>query len=86
MDVARQFGVPAVERNVFIDHDTSPIAVRGALVRTEDLAQRNGYAIAIGHPKDVTLDALEEWLPDVKSRGFAVVPLTAIVRHTNDED
>ena len=78
---ARRFGVPAVERNVFIDHDPSPIAVRTALVRVEDLAQQNGFAIAIGHPKDVTLDALEEWLPDVKARGFALVPLTAVVRH-----
>lgn len=83
--VARRFGVPAVERNVFLDHDTSPIAVRAALVRVEDLAQKNGFAIAIGHPKDVTLDALEEWLPDVKARGFAVVPLTAIVRYTAGE-
>ena len=79
--VARAFGVPAVERDVFIDHDPSPIAVRTALVHTEDLAQRNGFAIAIGHPRDVTLDALEEWLPEIKQRGFAVVPLTAIVRH-----
>ena len=79
--VARRYGVPAVERNIFIDHDVSPIAVRTALVRAEDLARRNGFAIAIGHPKDVTLDALEEWLPDVQQRGFALVPLTAIVRH-----
>lgn len=85
MAVARRFGVPSVERNVFLDHDTSPIAVRAALVRVEDLAQKNGFAIAIGHPKDVTLEALEEWLPDVKTRGFAVVPLTAIVRHTAGE-
>jgi polysaccharide deacetylase 2 family uncharacterized protein YibQ len=83
--VARRFGVPSVERDVFLDHDTSPIAVRTALVRVEDLARRNGFAIAIGHPKDVTLDALEEWLPDVKARGFAVVPLTAVVRHTAGE-
>ena len=82
--VARHFGVPAVERNVFLDHDISPIAVRTALARVEDLARQNGFAIAIGHPKDVTLDALEEWLPDVKARGFAVVPLTAVVRYGAD--
>jgi len=83
--VARRFGVPSVERNVFLDHDISPIAVRAALVQVEDLAQKNGFAIAIGHPKDVTLDALEEWLPDVKARGFAVVPLTAVVRYAGAE-
>ena len=59
--------------------------MRTALVRTEELAQRNGFAVAIGHPKDVTLDALEEWLPEVKARGFAVVPLTTIVRHVGGD-
>jgi polysaccharide deacetylase 2 family uncharacterized protein YibQ len=85
LEVARLHGVPAVERNVFIDHDVSPIAVRAALIRTEELAQRNGFAVAIGHPKDVTLDALEEWLPEVKARGFVVVPVTTIVRHVGGE-
>ena len=78
--VAQRFGVPAIERNIFIDHDPSPIAVRAALVRAEDIALEKGYAIAIGHPKDATLDALEEWLPELRQRGFAVVPLTAVVR------
>ncbi len=85
LSLARRFGVPSVERDVFIDHDPSPIGVRTALIRAEDVAQRNGFAIAIGHPKDTTLDALEEWLPEIKARGFAVVPLTAIVRHVASE-
>lgn len=80
LDIARHFGVPAVERNVFLDHDVSAAAVDAALLRTEELARRNGFAIAIGHPKDITLSALEAWLPDVRARGFAVVPLTAVVR------
>ncbi|MDH3738337.1 MAG: divergent polysaccharide deacetylase family protein [Alphaproteobacteria bacterium] len=83
--VARQFGVPSVERSVFLDHDVSTIPVHTALARTEALAQQNGFAIAIGHPRDVTLDALEEWLPDVKKRGFMVVPLTTIVRHVTSD-
>ncbi len=81
LEVARAHGVPAVERDIFIDHDPSPIAVWTALVRAEELAQATGFAIVIGHPRDATLDALEEWLPDVKRRGFAVVPLTTIVHY-----
>lgn len=82
---ARRFGVPAVERNVFLDHEPTPIAVRTALIEAEDVAEQSGFAIAIGHPKEVTLEALEEWLPEVKKRGFAVVPLTAVMRHVSDE-
>ena len=85
LEVAHRFGVPAVERDVFLDHDPSPVALRAALMRVEELAQRNGFAVAIGHPKDVTLNALEQWLPNVKARGFILVPLTAVVRRVRSD-
>ena len=71
-------GIPALRRDVFIDHDPSPIAVRAALLDLENVAYQQGYAIAIGHPRDATIGALSEWLPDVHSRGFAIVPVSAI--------
>lgn len=71
-------GIPALRRDVFIDHDPSPIAVRAALLDVENVAYHQGYAIAIGHPRDATIGALSEWLPDVHSRGFAIVPVSAI--------
>ena len=77
-DVAQEAGIPALMRDVFIDHDPSPIAVRAALLQVEQVARRQGHAIAIGHPKDATIAALAEWLPDVLARGFAVVPVSAI--------
>jgi len=75
---AARAGIPALKRDVFLDHDPSPIAVRAALLKTEKTAEEQGYAIAIGHPKDATIAALAEWLPDVKARGFAIVPVSAL--------
>ncbi len=75
---AERAGIPALKRDVFLDHDPSPIAVRAALLKTEKTADEQGYAIAIGHPKDATIAALAEWLPDVKARGFAIVPVSAL--------
>jgi polysaccharide deacetylase 2 family uncharacterized protein YibQ len=77
-DEAERTGIPALKRDVFLDHDPSPIAVRAALLKTEKTAEEQGYAIAIGHPKDATIAALAEWLPDVKARGFAIVPVSAL--------
>ena len=77
-DVAKEAGIPALRRDVFLDHNPSPIAVRAALLDVEKVAQRQGYAIAIGHPKDATIAALTEWLPDVRARGFALVPVSAV--------
>jgi polysaccharide deacetylase 2 family uncharacterized protein YibQ len=71
-------GIPALRRDVFLDHDPSPIAVRAALLQLEKVAQQQGFAVAIGHPKDSTIGALAEWLPDVQARGFVIVPLSAI--------
>lgn len=78
-DVARATGVPTASRDVFLDHVATAEAVTAALRQTEEIARREGSAIAIGHPKDVTLDALEAWLPDVRARGFALVPVSALV-------
>lgn len=82
-EVAEKTGIPALRRDVFLDHDPSPIAVRAALLDVERVAQRQGYAIAIGHPKDTTIGALSEWLPDVQSRGFVLVPVSAIAAKTS---
>lgn len=80
---ARQAGLPEVSRDLFIDNDATPIGVRTALLRVEEVARKQGYVVAIGHPRDATLEALAEWLPDMRARGFALVPLTAVVRKVN---
>ena len=41
--------------------------------KLEKAALKNGYAVAIGHPKEVTLNALATWIPDARSRGFEIV-------------
>lgn len=79
--VARELQVPTVGRDVFLDHDMSPAAVRASLAKVEAVARRQGYAIAIGHPHDATVDALAQWLPAVAARGFALVPVSAVLKH-----
>jgi len=73
---ARYVGVPALERHVFLDDDLTPAAVDAQLDRLEQLARRQGYALAIGHPHPVTLAALERWLPRLTERGIHLIPLT----------
>jgi len=79
LSAAAAQGVPAVARDVFLDHERTPDAVAAALVELEDTARRRGYAIAIGHPADVTIEALTAWLPDARRRGLMIVPLSAVV-------
>ncbi|MGQ0663885.1 MAG: divergent polysaccharide deacetylase family protein [Pseudomonadota bacterium] len=80
-ELARRAGLGVAERDVFLDNQPSPEAVAARLAEVEALARRRGYALAIGHPHDGTLDALEPWLRAAAARGLAVVPLSAVVRH-----
>lgn len=74
--IARQNGVPHAVRDVFLDHEETESFVRDALLKTEEKAKQNGFAIAIGHPKDVTLSIVSEWAQDLDARGFRLVPLS----------
>ncbi|MGY8959653.1 MAG: divergent polysaccharide deacetylase family protein, partial [Alphaproteobacteria bacterium] len=81
--LARVFKTPFAVRDVFIDHDRTDEFIIKQLALTERLARRNGHAIAIGHPHDLTVNRLKQWLATVESRGFTLVPVSAIIR-SND--
>lgn len=78
--MARQYDVPALERDVFIDDADDATKIAEMLARTEKVAIRQGFAIAIGHPRDLTLEALQKWIPAIQAKGFVLVPVTDILR------
>ena len=77
-NAAKQAGVPAASRKVFLDDVES----RESILRQLDLAARDaaseGSAIAIGHPHPVTIAALIEGLPRLKSRVRIVFASTLV--------
>jgi polysaccharide deacetylase 2 family uncharacterized protein YibQ len=77
---AEEVGIPFATRDVFLDNDPSPEALRGQFEELERVARRRGYAVAIGHPHETTLAALAAWLPQVGERGIQIVPVSAIIR------
>lgn len=78
--VARESGVPAVKRDVFLDPDPSPATVEREFARLKALAREKGMAMAIGHPYPATLALLERELPKLGARGFRLVGLREYVR------
>ena len=79
-DVAAEHGLDYAERDIFLDHRETLDFARNALLETERHARKYGSAIAIGHPKVNTIQALKEWIPLAESRGFVIVPVSAVVR------
>lgn len=78
-DAARAAGVPSTRREVFLDDDRSPVAVRAQLARLESLARSNGVAVGIGHLHPATLEILERELPAMRARGIEVVRPSTVV-------
>ena len=60
-DEAGRFRVKRLQRSTFLDVQAEHGAVLAALRQTERMARLSGQAIAIGHPLQATLSALEEW-------------------------
>jgi polysaccharide deacetylase 2 family uncharacterized protein YibQ len=77
--VAREHGVPALRRDVFLDNDPAPAAIEAQWQRLLALARHRGVAIGIGHPHATTLAVLEHELPRLSAAGLTLVPLSALL-------
>ena len=72
-------GVPTLSRNVFLDNNRDPAAIRKQLRLAMDMSKRRGLSIAIGHPYPETLAVLKEWLPKLKNEAIILTPLSAAI-------
>ncbi|MDD3029045.1 MAG: divergent polysaccharide deacetylase family protein [Alphaproteobacteria bacterium] len=81
--VAQEKGLPSIKRDVFLDDIRTPEALRRQLLALEQIAYKQGYAVAIGHPHAVTLESLKEWIPKAEEKGIKLVPLNVLVREQN---
>ena len=78
--VAATEEIPYTARDVFLDDDNRAPAVVARLKEAEGVARRTGTAVAIGHPHEATLAALESWIAGLSREGIVLVPLTDIVK------
>jgi polysaccharide deacetylase 2 family uncharacterized protein YibQ len=73
--LAQLQGIPCIERDVFLDDPASTTAVQSTLWASIRLAKQKGWAVAIGHPLQATLRALEQSLREspVKVRRLSML-------------
>lgn len=79
-DAAEDLGVPYLVRHVFIDHFDDDKKIHEALSNVERIARENGFVIAIGHPRQKTVKALRQWLPELESRGYSLIKLSTLLQ------
>ncbi len=63
VNAAKGTSVRVLKRNVFLDDSQAEADIRYQFARAVKLAQRNGSAIAIGHPHPNTVRVLQQLIP-----------------------
>jgi polysaccharide deacetylase 2 family uncharacterized protein YibQ len=82
--LARSLGLPTAERDVFLDADAEPAAIRLQFQRLLDRSRQEGAAIAIAHPLPPTLSVLREEVPRARGEGFTFVPVSFLLDRTGE--
>jgi polysaccharide deacetylase 2 family uncharacterized protein YibQ len=78
VELARTMGIPSGMCNLFIDPDqdgqTGSVAeIKGNFLGLLRLAQKQGLAVGIGHPRPATISAIKECLGAVRDSGVSFV-------------
>ncbi len=76
---ARLFQVPFAQRDVFLDHAQDKALIRGQIKKLAQIAAKQGWAVGIGHPLEVTYEMLREELPQLKKK-VRLVPASKVVQ------
>lgn len=79
LDAARTHGLPAMKRDIFLDNSRDEKAITRQLQQAILLAQRQGYAIAIGHPYPETISVLQQLDTLLKNSGVILVPASVLI-------
>ena len=76
---AREMGLSAKRRDLFIDNHREVSAVILQLKRLRNLAHRHGSAIGIGHPRTATAEAIMRFTDMPESRDVAFVYISQVL-------
>jgi polysaccharide deacetylase 2 family uncharacterized protein YibQ len=80
LEAARQQGLPAFYRSVFLDDTASLPYTLGQLRQFRRVLEDQGAALAIGHPYPTTIVALAKFLPQLERDDVELAPASRLLR------
>lgn len=84
--LALEYGIPNTARNVFLDNEPDPAAVRAQFRKLIALAKRDGTALGIGHPYPGTVAVLAEELGRLQHYGVRLLPVSRLIELRKEEN
>ena len=82
LEASGKAGVPAVLRDVFLDDDPAPEAMRRQWEKAVALAKRTGEAVLVCHSRRETLNALLGLLPSLRKDGIRPVTVPELLEES----
>jgi polysaccharide deacetylase 2 family uncharacterized protein YibQ len=82
--LADEMKLPFAKRDTFLDNVNTKEAIEQQMVELTQKARRQGYAIAIGHDRALTLQVIQESIPILQKQGFVIVHVKELLRNTNN--
>ncbi len=79
LGIAKEYGIPAMRRHVFLDDKNDLESIEQQFRRLKRMARRQGVALAIAHPRKMTLEFLEKNLPKLSEDGISLVDVTQAI-------
>jgi len=76
----REQGVKTAHRDVFIDNELSEQYMLEKISEMEKIAKRTGFAIGIGHVREMTLTVLKKIIPKIKENGIQLCFVSELLK------
>ena len=80
LEAARQQGLPAFYRSVFLDDTETVPYTLGQLRQFRRVLEEQGAALAIGHPYPTTIAALAKFLPELERDDVQLAPASRLLQ------
>lgn len=75
---ARENGIRFARRDIFLDNEETPEAIRRQIAQLAQAAAGRGHAVGIGHDRPATLKVLQEAVPALQKAGYTLVPVSEL--------
>ena len=85
LETAQHYRVPSIKRDVFLDDEPTVAAITRQLQLALTIANRQGVAVAIGHPYPATLSVLENLQPHLIQHKVSLVFVSQLLQKPEAE-
>lgn len=80
-EAALDVGIPFGVNNLFIDNESDVDSIKAQLRQALDLAKQRGRAVAIGHVRPATVEALWQMIPELLGSGVLFAPVSSLLQN-----